>query len=90
MQVKGQEMVADARLTPALVARWFSPAASGERLSYSQRLAAVLDPAELATVQALYTRSLTNQTVPWRSVMAYVTARREASNVKRGGEGLAG
>ena len=83
VQVNGQEMVVDARLTPALVARWFNPAVPGERPSYSQRLATVLDPAEMAAVQALYERSLTNQTVPWRSVMAYVMARREASSVKR-------
>ena len=73
--VQSQETVAEARITPAMLARWFSPAPAGERPSYSQRLAAVLSAAELATVQALYERRLTGQTAPWRSVTAYLLAR---------------
>jgi len=73
--VESQETLAEARITPALLARWFSPAPAGERPSYSQRLAAVLSAEELATVQALYERRLTGQAVPWRSVTAYLLAR---------------
>jgi hypothetical protein len=73
--VESQETVAEARITPALLARWFGPAPAGERPSYSQRLAAVLSAEELATVRALYERRLTGQAVPWRSVTAYLVAR---------------
>jgi putative ATPase len=76
VRVEGVETMADARITPALLARWFSPAAGGERPSYAQRLAPYLDADALAAVRALYERSLTNQTVPWRSVMAYLSARK--------------
>ena len=41
--VESQETVAEVRITPAQLARWFSPAPAGERPSYSQRLAAVLE-----------------------------------------------
>jgi putative ATPase len=76
IKVEAQESVADARITPAMLARWFSPAAEGERPSYSQRLAEHLSPEELAEVRSLYERMLTNQSVPWRATMAYVSARR--------------
>jgi putative ATPase len=74
--VEGVETVADARVSPAMLDRWFSPTASGERSSYVQRLASLLNPEEIAAVEALYRRKLTGATVPWRSVMAYVVARR--------------
>jgi putative ATPase len=75
--VESIETSAEVRLTPTLLARWFSPAAPGDRPSYSQRLAAFLSADELAAVQTLYNRSLTGQTVPWRSVTVYVVARTE-------------
>jgi putative ATPase len=75
VSVESQETVAEARITPALLARWFSPAPQGERPSYSQRLGLTLSARELNVVQSLYERRLTNQSVPWRSVTAYVQAR---------------
>ncbi len=74
--VEPVESVAEARITPALVDRWFSTAPTGERPSYVQRLASLLKPDEIAAVEALYRRKLTGQAVPWRSVTAYVVARR--------------
>ena len=74
--VEGVETVAEARLSPAQLDRWFSPAAAGERPSYVQRLASLLKPDEIAAVEALYRRKLTGAAVPWRSVTAYVVARR--------------
>jgi len=73
--VEGVESFAEARIAPAMLDRWFGPAPAGERLSYGQRLAARLNTAEIAAVEALYRRALTGQTVPWRSVVAYVVAR---------------
>ena len=74
--VDGVETVAEARIGPALLDHWFSPAAAGERFSYVQRLASLLKPEEIAAVEALYRRKLTGAAVPWRSVTAYVVARR--------------
>ena len=74
--VEGVETVAEARISPAQLDRWFSPAAVGERPSYVQRLASLLKPDEIAAVEALYRRKLTGAAVPWRSVTAYVVARR--------------
>jgi putative ATPase len=74
--VERQENVTETRITPALLARWFTPAPVGERPSYSQRLAALLNPTELAAVHDLYARTLAGQTMPWRSVTAYAIARR--------------
>ena len=74
--VEGVETVAEARISPAQLDRWFSPAAAGERPSYVQRLASLLKPDEIAAVEALYRRKLTGAAVPWRSVTAYVVARR--------------
>ena len=75
--VQSQEQVVESHITPALLTRWFTPASAGERPSYSQRLAALLDPDEVAAVHDLYARTLTGQTVPWRSVIAYLVGRAE-------------
>ena len=72
------ETSSEARITPAMLARWFNPAAAGERPAYSQRLAASLDPDELAGVQALYERTLAGATMPWRTVIAHLVGRRVA------------
>ncbi len=76
------ETVVEARIAPAMVARWFTPAPEGERPSYSQRLAAYLDPEELTQVQGLFERSLSGQTVPWASVTAFLVARFPSRAVK--------
>ncbi|MCX6029573.1 MAG: hypothetical protein NT169_09770 [Chloroflexi bacterium] len=75
VKVEAQATMVETRITPALLTRWFTPTAPGDRPAYSQRLAARLTPDELAAVQALYARTLTGQVVPWRSVMAYLAAR---------------
>jgi len=73
--VETRETVAETRIAPAMLARWFTPAPAGARPSYGQHLAAQLDPDELARVQGLYERALSGQTVPWRSVTAFLVAR---------------
>jgi putative ATPase len=76
ISVVGVEAVSEARISPAMLDRWFTPSALGERPSYVQRLAALLEPDAIAEVEALYRRKLTGGTVPWRSVTAYAVARR--------------
>ena len=75
VMIEPVETTAEARIAPALLDRWFTPAAAGERPSYGQRLGARLDAEELAVVEALYRRTLTGQAVPWRSVTVYGAAR---------------
>jgi len=67
----------DLRITSALLERWFStgsdPGDIGEaaRPSYGDHLAGVLTAAELATVQAIFRRTLTNQMVKWKGAIAF-------------------
>lgn len=75
ISVESQENLAEARITPALLARWFGAAAPGDRPSYGQRLAEMLTPDELVDVRALYEGTLVGASVPWRSVTAFVRAR---------------
>ena len=75
VRVDLEQTMAETVVTPAMLARWFGPTASGGRPSYRQRLAAALTPEELAAVQSLYERQLTNRPVQWRSVTAYLVAR---------------
>ncbi|MDX9828732.1 MAG: AAA family ATPase [Anaerolineae bacterium] len=56
--------------------RWFSAGGEGGRPSYAGRLARRLSPDEVARVESLFRRQLTGQAVPWRSRLAFVTARR--------------
>jgi putative ATPase len=68
------EDTAELRVTEAVLARWFSDAPPGGRLSYSQRLAMLLAEEELQAVRDLFRRSLTGRNAPWRSVVALVVA----------------
>jgi len=75
VKVEAVETVAEVRISPAMLDRWFAPAAAGERPSYVRRLAVRLQPDELAAVEALYRRKLTGSVVGWRSVTAFATGR---------------
>lgn len=75
VKVEGVEAVAEVLITPALLDRWFAALPAGDRPSYAQHLAALLDPDELAAVEALYRRKLTGALVKWRSVTAYAVGR---------------
>lgn len=59
------------QISAALLQRWFAPTA-GDRPSYGQRLAATLQPAEIAGVQKLFERQLLNQTVTWVGRVVYL------------------
>lgn len=68
--------ISQLQVSAATLQRWFAPA-TGERLSYSQRLAVYLDQKEIALVKTLFERQLLNQTVPWNGKVAYLLATRE-------------
>lgn len=78
VKIDATETVAEARIAPAQLERWFGPAPAAGRPSYAQRLARYLTPDELAAVEALFRRKLNGAVVGWRSATAYVTARRIA------------
>jgi hypothetical protein len=61
-------------VTLAMLARWFSPAGSGERPSYIDRLRQRLDAAECAAVEAALRQQLANRAVPWETTTAYLVA----------------
>ena len=72
-----QQTEADAsqmQISAAVLQRWFAPA-TGDRLSYGQRLATTLQPSEIALVQKLFERQLLNQTVTWTGRIVYVVAK---------------
>ncbi|NOX60548.1 MAG: AAA family ATPase [Chloroflexi bacterium] len=76
--LKGEVVVetetVDFHITEALLDRWFAPTGDS-RPSYRQRLAAAMSEEEIAEVEALFRRKLTQKIVPWQTATAYVSAR---------------
>ncbi len=64
------------QVTPAVLTRWFTPAAAGERASYVDWLRRRLDEAECAAVEAIFRQQLSHRVVPWETTTAYVAARK--------------
>jgi putative ATPase len=62
------------QVTPALLARWFTPAGASERPSYMDRLRQRLDAAECAQVEAAFRQQLANRAVPWETSTVYLIA----------------
>lgn len=54
----------------SLLERWLAPAEPGARPSYRARLAAFLDPADMAAIAAEIARQLQDKTVAWESTVA--------------------
>ena len=71
-----EEDVTDMPITPALLARWFTPAANGKP-SYADHLGTQLAPDEIAAIRTLCEGQLLGQTVAWGGVTAYLTAVKE-------------
>jgi putative ATPase len=71
-QLQTEEDVTDQPITPALLARWFTPASAGKP-SYADHLAAHLTAPEIAAIRALCEQQLTGQTVAWGGVTALLT-----------------
>jgi len=63
------------QISAAVLQRWFAPA-TGDRLSYGQRLAVTLPPAEITLIQKLFERQLLNQTVTWGGRIVYLHCQR--------------
>ncbi|MBD3881177.1 AAA family ATPase [Phormidium tenue FACHB-886] len=59
----------ETRITTAAIDRWFS--AGQERLSYAEQLASSLSNAEIEKVQALLSKTLSDQVVAWESAIAF-------------------
>ena len=67
---------AEMLVSPATLARWFAVDAERDRPSYAQHLLRRITADELAEVQALFQRQLANQTVAWRTRIAFVVGQR--------------
>jgi putative ATPase len=61
------------RITEAMLNRWFTPRA-GERSSYSQRMGEHITTEELARIESVVRRQLTNQVVSWQSQALHLKA----------------
>ena len=73
-ELQTEDDVTEMQITPALIDRWFTPAAQGKR-SYADHLAAQLTAPEIAAVRTLCEAQLRGQTVAWSGMTAYLTAR---------------
>ncbi len=73
-QVSVEQERSQVQVTPALLARWFTPASGGERPSYVDRLRQQLDASACAAVEAIFRQQLTNRAVPWETTTAYLAA----------------
>jgi len=70
-----QEMqTEERRITSAQLDRWLSVAAPGERPSYASYVLAQLGAAEFQQVDACLRRQLLERTVPWQTMVLYITA----------------
>jgi putative ATPase len=75
-QVNVEQERSDVPVTPAMLARWFTPVGGEERPSYVDRLRQHMDVAECAAVEAAFRQQLSNRAVQWEMTTAYLTARR--------------
>jgi putative ATPase len=72
-ELQTEDDVTEMQITPALIDRWFTPAAEGKR-SYADHLAVQLTQAEIAAIRALCEVQLRGQTAAWSGMTAYLTA----------------
>ncbi len=73
VQVSIEQEHSEVQVTPAMLARWFTPAGDGERPSYIDRLRQRLDAGECAPVETLFRQQLSNRAVPWVTSTVYLT-----------------
>jgi putative ATPase len=66
---------AEMLVSKATLDRWFAIETEAEHPSYGQHLLRRLSSDELHQVQALFQAQLTNQTIPWRTRLAFVVGR---------------
>lgn len=70
-----EAMTAEVLITTGHLTRWFTPSDQG-RPAYVEHLRRVLSEEEIGEVKRLFERDLLGRTVPWRSSVVYVRARR--------------
>ncbi len=74
VSLQGEAETSETLITPAMLARWFTPV-SGGKPAYIDRLAAALQPDEIVHIRQLFERQLTGQPVLWQTYTAFVVAR---------------
>ncbi len=60
------------RITPGLLTRWFQ--SGSDRPSYRDYLAKSMSDNDIATVQQIFTQTLSHQTVTWQGAIAFLSA----------------
>ena len=68
-----EDQEAEALISPATLAHWFSTEADRDRSTYAQRLLQRITEDELGQVRALLESQLARQTVLWRTRVAFVS-----------------
>ena len=79
-EVAVEREASDLQVTPAVLARWFSPSADPARPSYADHLGRRLDDAGRSAVEAAFRKQLNNRVVSWGTSTAYLIARRREGN----------
>ena len=75
-QVSVERERSEVQVTPAMLARWFTPSGAGERPSYVDHLRQRLDAHQCAQVEAAFRQQLANRAVQWETRMGYLVATR--------------
>jgi putative ATPase len=74
VSLQGEAETSETLITPAMIARWFTPVRGG-KLAYADRLTAALQPDEIVRIRQLFERQLTAQPVLWQTYTAFIVAR---------------
>jgi putative ATPase len=73
--MQGEAEQSEMPITPAMIARWFTPGAAGGRPAYVDRLRAQITLDEAARIRTLFERQLTGQPVIWQTYTVFAVAR---------------
>jgi putative ATPase len=71
-----EDQVSERRITAATIDGWFNAEVKADRPTFAQHLLQRINPDELAQLQALFKRQLTNQMVEWKARTAFAIARK--------------
>ena len=72
IQIEEQQHSSSILINSQAIQRWFSPPQADQRPTYRLHLEKFLSPAEVETLKDIFNKHLCNQTVVWKSLVAYI------------------
>jgi putative ATPase len=69
-----EEQTSQMRITAGMLDRWFTADERGERATYREHLQSHLSETQVDRVEALFHRKLLDQTVTWKTLVAFLVA----------------